>query len=73
MQVGAESTGVPWLAGNLLSVPRVNAWLEVWHDRAVLHFTTEVTDRMRAALHRTSCTVRTERTPSWSPVNERNM
>lgn len=44
-RLGADSTRVRWIRGDVLSVRLAEGAYAVWHDRAVFHFLTDAADR----------------------------
>lgn len=46
-RLGSRSTAVNWIVGDVLRVELPEHHFDFWHDRAVFHFLTEESDRMR--------------------------
>jgi 2-polyprenyl-3-methyl-5-hydroxy-6-metoxy-1,4-benzoquinol methylase len=46
-RLGERSTAVTWLSGDITEVELPENAYELWHDRAVFHFFTELADRER--------------------------
>ena len=48
-RLGARAKLVKWYAGDVLDIALPSGGFDLWHDRAVLHFLTDVTDAKRYA------------------------
>lgn len=44
-RLGAQTSGVDWLSGEVTSLALGELRYDVWHDRAVFHFLTDAQDR----------------------------
>lgn len=46
-RIGPAAEQVSWVEGDILAAPLAEAVIDLWHDRAVFHFLTELEDRAR--------------------------
>lgn len=44
-RLGKQAAGVHWMEGDITTFPLEKASIDIWHDRAVFHFLTDMADR----------------------------